>query len=147
LRCPVSHTQPAATTQHSQQFGRGARLVWGEHRAERGCDDIEGAIIERQLLSVSKLDAQWQSFRLGAPLGMPQQLGNIIATDHISPAPCRGQSRIARATGDIKHLFSRMHPQRANQHLPHHEQTDTNPMEVPGGPHLLLSFSDLAKLR
>ena len=78
-------------------------------------------------------------------LGFPDSDINLVVSN-VGQGDAETELPVVGDAGNIEHLFSCVHVQRADQQLPHHEQAYTDPMEIPGGPHPLLPFSDLAKI-
>src|SRR4029079_17662252 len=69
VRCPGGQADAAAGTAAPEQLGGRAGLVGGEDDAERGQDDVEGGVGERQVLGVGLPGFQFQALDLGAAGG------------------------------------------------------------------------------
>ena len=71
-------------------------VVRREHRADRGHDDVEGLVLERQVLGVGLDPLELEPLGLGRRAAGVEQLGRQVARDHVSRPPEQPGSRRCR---------------------------------------------------
>jgi hypothetical protein len=93
-------------------------VVGGEDRAERGRDDVELPIRERERLGVGRDPLELHSMGLGLPAARLEVLGRQVRGHDLSPGLGGADRRVARTGGDVEHVLAGRDPARPDQHLP-----------------------------
>lgn len=127
-------TDPSARGADADELAVGLFVVRGEHHAEGGEDDVEGAGFEGELFGVGDHELDLGAFGCGSFGGALEQRGDEVRTDDVGSSAGRGEGGVAVAAGDVEHALIRAHVRGLTKGLAHDLQRGTDDREVPRGP-------------
>ena len=114
LIIPIVPPGPA----HAQELVGHCLMVGGEHRAERGGDDVELAVAERQRLGVGLDPLELDSPRAGLAAARLEVLRREVRGHDLRPGLGGADGHVARAGGHVEHALAGGDPARLHEHRP-----------------------------
>jgi hypothetical protein len=104
--CPTQQRDLPARSAHAHQLVGCSLVMRCEHHADRGHDDVEVLVGERQVLGVALDPLELQPHRLGALLAGLEQTRCQITRDDGCPPLCRRDGSVAGAGSDIEYAVA-----------------------------------------
>ncbi len=93
-------------------------MVRGEDRTERGRDDVEGAVLERERLGVRLHPVQLHAPRAGLAPARFEVLWREVGRHNVRTRLGGADRDVPRARGDVEHALAGCDPARVHEHRP-----------------------------